>query len=209
MVVPDEDALLNSLTRHNRYSLGMRWIDGDRAPGTTFEDRQPRWCWTGTWRGSGGSVFNIVQKGDQWVASGEVSGVARLYGNRAVGRATGGVVVPRTFDVVLSDDGMYAKGTVAMLGTTIPEVLTRISGPPDALANGTVQSETSPDQVKPGEQNVVKSAPPTPAISPSGREQGPRWSSGMGVTSPARYAPRRTTPGVLTQHSGNWASTSR
>ena len=87
---------------------GCQTLAPSVPPGTTFRNLQPRWSWTGTWRGSGGSIMTIVQQGNQWVASGEASGAsATLYGNRAVGQATDGV--PRTFNFVLSDDGTYVK----------------------------------------------------------------------------------------------------
>jgi hypothetical protein len=136
-------------------------------PGTTFRSQQPRWSWTGTWRGSGGSIMTIVQQGNQWVGSGQASGVATLYGNRAIGQATDGV--PRTFDFVLSDDGMYAKGTVTVSGITLPAVMTRISGPPVVLDDDT---DSMGDATQaPSGYTHPRTTIPRPGPSPSRRGQ--------------------------------------
>lgn len=123
-------------------------------PGTTFNDSVPRWSWTGVWRGSGGSVIKIEQNGDRWIASGQAGGVATIIGNRAVGYATDGV--PRSFEFVLSDDGMYAKGTVTASGIPLSSALERISGPPIPLDNAVSIASARPEISFPSQLEAVK-----------------------------------------------------
>ncbi|WP_445372348.1 PDZ domain-containing protein [Methylomonas sp. HW2-6] len=121
------------------FTLSVFLAGCARVPaGVTFNDAQPRWSWTGTWRASDNTVMNIVQKDKEWVASGTgnaINGVATLNGNLATGRSLPTDPVPREFEFRLSDDGMYAQGTVkfTLIGWTQDRVLTRISGAPEAL----------------------------------------------------------------------------
>ncbi len=104
-------------------------------PSVTFNSTQPRWSWTGTWKGDGGSIINIVQQGNAWTTSGEVSASATLVDNHAIGSAKG-TILPRNFDYQMSDDGMWANGTVTIGSQTIPNTkLMRISGAPHPLSD--------------------------------------------------------------------------
>lgn len=115
----------------------------------TFVDRAPLYSWTGTWRGRGGTIFDIVQQGNRFSVSGPLANAsAQLGGSRAQGTMTHANMpgMIGTFDMVLSNDGRYARGTVRWAGIPLEDLWTRISESPQPLAEDIAQTEG----VKPG-----------------------------------------------------------
>lgn len=132
-------------------------------PEVTFVDRAPLYSWTGTWRGRGGTIFDIVQQGNRFSVSGPLANArAQLGGSRAQGTMTHANMpgMIGTFDMVLSNDGRYARGTVRWAGIPLEDLWTRISESPQPLAEDIAQTEG----VKPGDLSRTVPAQSQPVI---------------------------------------------